>query len=80
MKDVVGQLTKCLEASTHVVSTCEELSYPFRKYPDLSGQLDRCARDHGAVLLGVGVNPDFAMDKLVLTLATACHHITKVQV
>jgi 4-hydroxy-tetrahydrodipicolinate reductase len=80
LTDVVDQLIECLEAGMHVVSTCEELSYPFRKYPALSERLDRCAREHNVALLGTGVNPGFAMDKLVLTLATVCHKVTKVQV
>jgi 4-hydroxy-tetrahydrodipicolinate reductase len=80
LRDVSDQLQECLQASTHVLSTCEELAYPFRKHPDLSEQLDRCAREHNAVLLGTGVNPGFAMDKLVLTIATACHRVTKVKV
>jgi len=80
LPDVADQLVECLQASAHVVSTCEELAYPFRKYPELSEKLDRCARQHNAVLLGIGVNPGFAMDKLVLTLATVCHRVTKVQV
>jgi 4-hydroxy-tetrahydrodipicolinate reductase len=76
----MDQLVECLEAGMHVVSTCEELSYPFRKYPALSERLDRCAREHNVALLGTGVNPGFAMDKLVLTLATVCHKVTKVEV
>lgn len=80
LTDVMEQLIECLEAGMHVVSTCEELSYPFRKHPALSEKLDRCARAHNVALLGTGVNPGFAMDKLVLTLATACHKVAKVQV
>lgn len=77
LTSVSSQLVECLKAHTHVVSTCEELSYPFRKHPDLSRQLDQVAREHGVALLGTGVNPGFAMDKLILTLATACQYVTK---
>jgi 4-hydroxy-tetrahydrodipicolinate reductase len=80
LTDVVDQLIECLEAGLHVVSTCEELSYPYRKHPALSEKLDACARAHNVALLGTGVNPGFAMDKLVLTLATACHKVNKVEV
>jgi 4-hydroxy-tetrahydrodipicolinate reductase len=71
---------ECLRMGAHVVSTCEELAYPFRKHPELSAHLDRCARDNKVALLGVGVNPGFAMDKLVLTLASVCHQVTRVEV
>ena len=76
LKSVSGQLTDCVSAGLHVVSTCEELSYPFRKHPELSKQLDEVAREHKVVLLGTGVNPGFVLDKLVLTLATACQNVT----
>jgi 4-hydroxy-tetrahydrodipicolinate reductase len=76
LQSVSGQLTDCLNAGLHVVSTCEELSYPFRKHPELSKQLDEVARQRKVVLLGTGVNPGFVLDKLVLTLAAACQNVT----
>ena len=80
LERVEGQLTECLERGAHVVSTCEELSFPFRKHPELSKRLDRCAREHNAVLTGVGVNPGFAMDKLALTLAAVCQRVDYIEV
>ena len=77
---VSDQLMACLQAGSHVVSTCEELAYPFRKHPELSQQLNRAAREHRVALLGTGVNPGFAMDKLVLTLSTACQEVRGVTV
>ncbi len=76
LKSVAGQLNDCLNAGLHVVSTCEELSYPFRKHPELSKQLDETARKNNVVLLGTGVNPGFVLDKLILTLAAACQSVT----
>lgn len=80
LAQVADQLVTCLRAQMHVVSTCEELAYPFRKHPDLSSKLDRVAREHHVALLGTGVNPGFAMDKLVLTLATASQQVNRVRV
>jgi 4-hydroxy-tetrahydrodipicolinate reductase len=80
LEKVVGQLEECIRARAHVVSTCEELSYPFRKHPELSRRLDKLASEHGVAVLGTGVNPGFAMDKMVLTLASACQKVEKVQV
>ena len=64
----MDQLLECLGAGCCVVSTCEELAYPYRKHPDLSAQLDAAAKEEGVALVGTGVNPGFVMDKLVLTL------------
>jgi 4-hydroxy-tetrahydrodipicolinate reductase len=80
LPNVVPQVSECLQAGLHVISTCEELCFPFRKYPEITKKLDTLAREHNVVILGTGVNPGFAMDKLVLTLATACQQVHKVKV
>jgi hypothetical protein len=72
---VMGQLLACLEAEACIVSTCEELSYPYRTYPELSMKLDAAAKDWGVALVGTGVNPGFVMDKLVVTLAGVSQRI-----
>src|SRR6267378_3719510 len=69
LSDVAEQLLECLAAESCVVSTCEELAYPFRKHPKIAAKLDAAAKDWGVALVGTGVNPGFVMDKLVLTLA-----------
>src|SRR2546422_7224373 len=39
------------------VSTCEELSYPYRTHPELAAALDKAAKEWGVALIGTGVNP-----------------------
>lgn len=75
LTDVAGQLMECLDAGACVVSTCEELSYPFRKHPELAAKLDEASKESGVTLLGTGVNPGFVMDKLVLGLSAACQRV-----
>lgn len=75
LKDVADQLLECLGAGCCVVSTCEELAYPFRKSPELAAKLDEVAKEEGVALIGTGVNPGFVMDKLVLTLAAAAQRV-----
>jgi len=72
---VVEQLLAALEVGSCVVSTCEELSYPFRTYPELAAQLDKSAKENGVALVGTGVNPGFVMDKLIITLAAVSQRI-----
>jgi 4-hydroxy-tetrahydrodipicolinate reductase len=76
---VMDQLLACLKAESCVVSTCEELSYPFRTYPDLAAKLDAEAKDWGVALVGTGVNPGFVMDKLVVTLAAVSQRMDHVK-
>jgi 4-hydroxy-tetrahydrodipicolinate reductase len=80
LKDVVDQIIACVEAGSNVVSTCEELAYPFRKSPELAARIDEAAKARGVTVLGTGVNPGFVMDKLVLTIAAVCQRVDSVQV
>jgi 4-hydroxy-tetrahydrodipicolinate reductase len=72
---VIDQLLACLDVGSCVVSTCEELSYPYRTYPELAQKLDKAAKDSGVALVGTGINPGFVMDKLVLTLAAVSQRV-----
>jgi 4-hydroxy-tetrahydrodipicolinate reductase len=72
---VMEQLLACLAAESCIVSTCEELSYPFRTHPELAAKLDAAAKEMGVALVGTGVNPGFVMDKLVVTLAAVSQRI-----
>ena len=72
---VMDQLMACLAAESCVVSTCEELAYPFRKYPELAAKLDAEAKTWGVALIGTGINPGYVMDKLLITLSAASQEI-----
>ena len=76
---VTDQLLACLDVGSCVVSTCEELSYPYRTYPELAAKLDKAAKESGVALVGTGVNPGFVMDKLVVTLAAVSQRIDHVK-
>jgi len=79
LASVMDQLLECLAAGCCVVSTCEELAYPFRKHPDLAAKLDAAAKDEGVALVGTGVNPGFVLDKLVLTLSAVSQSVDSVR-
>lgn len=74
------QLLHCIKAGRHIVSSCEELAYPWRHHPDLARELDDAAKSAGVTVLGTGVNPGFVMDTLVLALAFACQDVRAVHV
>ncbi len=79
LPSVADQLMACLEAGSCVVSTCEELAYPFHKHPKLAAQLDEQAKEFGVALVGTGVNPGFVMDKLLLTLSAVAQRVESVR-
>lgn len=77
---VAPQLEQVIGGGANVISTCEELAWPFVRHPELSEKLDRLAKQHRVSVLGAGVNPGFVMDKLAITLMGACQEIRSVQI
>jgi 2,4-diaminopentanoate dehydrogenase len=75
LEKVAGQLMECLKAGSCVVSTCEELSYPYHAHRELAAKIDKEAKDWGVALVGTGVNPGFVMDKLLITLSAVSQRI-----
>jgi len=78
LRDVSSQLSQLLERGSHVVSTCEELSFPLDR--EIREQLQKVARAANVTLLGTGVNPGFVMDKLPLTLTAVCQRVDSIQI
>lgn len=77
---VAPQLRECIAAGTDVISTCEELAYPWSAQPQLAADLDAAARAAGVTLLGTGVNPGYAMDALPVMLTAACAEVRAIRV
>ena len=77
--DVADQLKEIAEAGCNVVSTCEELAYPWLRHPELAQEIDAKARDCGVTILGTGVNPGFVMDTLVLVATAVCSDIRRIE-
>lgn len=80
LETVVPQIEPALEAGLPLLSTCEELSYPFERQRSLADRIDRLARLHGVPVMAAGVNPGFVMDKLPMTLMAVCREIRSVRV
>jgi len=53
-----------LERGKAVVTTCEEMVYPWLRHVALADELDEIAKANGGRILGTGVNPGFVMDAL----------------
>ena len=80
LRDVKSQLFQIMDSGADLISTCEELSYPYLKHPDMSKALDRRARKKGVSILGTGVNPGFVMDTLAITATGVCQDVKKISV
>jgi len=79
MQIIFPQLVKILEHGANVISTAEELTYPFVKYPEAADKLDDLAKSRKRVVLGTGVNPGFVLDTLPVVLSGICQQVTSIR-
>ena len=66
---VLPQLEAAVRAGVCVLSTCEELAYPWLKHEEAADRLDALADERNVAVLGTGVNPGFVLDRLPAVLA-----------
>lgn len=64
-------LQRAVRAGLSVVSTCEELAWPWLRSEEAADTLDRLAEKQNVAVLGTGVNPGFALDRLPAFLGHA---------
>ncbi|MEO7422206.1 MAG: hypothetical protein ABIU87_07415 [Ornithinibacter sp.] len=74
------ELLAAVKAGAHVVSSCEELSYPWLQDPQSAAAIDQAARAEGVSVVGTGVNPGFVMDYLPVVLSGAARRVDAVRV
>lgn len=80
LDSVTPQIEEAIDAGMHIVSTCEELSFPELKNSALGRRIDAKAKSRGVAVLGTGVNPGLVMDRLALAAAGACVRVERVRV
>ncbi len=80
LKTITPQIEEILKSGIDVISTAEELAYPFVTQPEKSEEIDRIAKENKATVLGTGVNPGFIMDLLPLCLTAPCQKISNIKV
>lgn len=74
------QLILCAKSGANVVSSTEELSFPFDRHPEIAREIDDAAKENGVTVLGTGVNPGYAMDALALMATGVCNDVTRIEV
>lgn len=79
LREVLPQVRSAVDAGLCVVSTCEELAYPWWNDPEGADALaDRCDANDVAVV-GTGVNPGFVLDRLPAMLAQLVGPVRRVR-
>lgn len=64
----------------NVISTCEELVYPWYTNHEAAEEIDRIAKLNHVSVLSTGANPGFMMDYLPVTLTSVCQRVEKITI
>ncbi len=80
MRRIAPQIEDIVALGVPVISTCEELSCPWRISPRIAGRIDCAAKNANVAVLGTGVNPGFLMDLLPVALTAVSQRVDKIKV
>ncbi len=67
---IEGQLLELIEAGCNVVTTAEEVIWPFGSRDDAAARLDAACKRKNVTLFAAGVNPGFLLDRLPTYLSS----------
>jgi 2,4-diaminopentanoate dehydrogenase len=79
LDDTLDDILACANAGANLVSPCEQLAFPFGRFPEPARRIDEAARSAGATILGTGVNPGFIFDGLLTTATGVCWDIDAIR-
>jgi len=82
LKQTYDQFAQILKHGVNIVSTCEELAYPYATEDggEYAEKLDKIAKESGGTLLGTGINPGFLMDTLPIFLTGVCTRVDDIYI
>ena len=80
LERVAPTIKECIAHGLHVVSICEELSFPYGKYPQLAGEIHKLARKAKRTVVGTGINPGYLMDTLPILLSAPVQNVEAIEV
>ena len=80
MVRITPQIEEIVKHGIPVVSTCEELCFPWDNWPDESARIDKAAKAAGVAVVGTGVNPGFLMDALPTFMTAVCQGIDSIEI
>jgi 2,4-diaminopentanoate dehydrogenase len=80
LKAVAPQIETILRARRPIVSTTEELAFPWYSQRRLAAAIDAQARKAKVAILGTGVNPGFVMDALPITLTGVAERVDRITI
>jgi 4-hydroxy-tetrahydrodipicolinate reductase len=78
-EEALPHLRLAVQAGCSVVSTCEELAWPWLHHEAEADALDALCEKHDVAVVGTGVNPGFALDRLPAFLAQVVGEVRHVR-
>ena len=80
LKVISDQISPLLDLGLPVISTCEELTYPWDTNPEIAEQINQKAIENNVAVVSTGVNPGFLMDTLPAMLTGVCKNVKTINV
>lgn len=78
LEKLIPQVEEVAQFGIPIISTCEELSYPWKLQSKLSKQLDAICKKNNIACLGTGINPGFLMDYLPSVMSSICKDVKEI--
>jgi 2,4-diaminopentanoate dehydrogenase len=78
LEEAAPQVLDIVSSGKNIVSSCEELVYPWVTRPGLARAIDLAAKENRVSVLATGINPGFLMDFLPLVMTGICRNVRKV--
>lgn len=75
-----SQIEEVAKQHIPIVSTCEELSYPWKQNREIAERIDSMCKKYDIACLGTGINPGFLMDYLPSVLSSVCKEVESIKV
>ncbi len=80
IKEIKSQLFEIASKGINIISTCEELVYPWEIHREDAEEIDQSARKHNITVLSTGINPGFLMDFLPAVVSGVCEDVEYVKI
>lgn len=77
---IEADLVHAISSGTDVVTTSEEMAFPYHASGEAAARIDSLAKQKGVTVVGVGVNPGFVMDWVPALVASASKNPTSIHV
>ena len=79
VRTIYHTVISCIKAGLDVISSNEELVYPWLSEPEFASKIDHLAKKYGVTVLSTGANPGYFMDTIPVILKAICREVKKIE-